>query len=325
MISVALCTYNGAKYIKEQIQSILNQTMPVDEIVVCDDGSTDETLQIINRIKERTLVKIRVFCNETNLGVSANFQKAIDLCCGDIVFLSDQDDVWFPHKVKTVVECFETHPDKSVVFTNAELINGEGKLATTDKLFDRVGFSSKYRDYFDAGCELTVFYYCNHATGATMAIREKMEFSHFCSNEILHDEVIALMAVQKDALTYIEEPLMQYRLHGSQQMSIPDSICESEQRFNESYILNPEVHGTRIYRWTFPLSEKVLDYQRFQEQRIEIEHSYMGWAVALFNIRVFTTHYKKKCFVFMRYDVRKSIKYCLSRVKSVIGKINKKK
>ena len=64
--------------------------------------------------------------------------------------MSDQDDVWYPHKVKTIVEWFERHADKSVVFTNAELINGEGELATEDMLFDRVGFSKKYRDYFDA-------------------------------------------------------------------------------------------------------------------------------------------------------------------------------
>ena len=79
-LSVALCTYNGAKYIEEQILSIMNQTMPVDEIVVCDDGSTDETLQIINRIKEKSRVEIRVFCNDTTLGVCAIFQKAVDLC-----------------------------------------------------------------------------------------------------------------------------------------------------------------------------------------------------------------------------------------------------
>ena len=185
-LSVALCTYNGAKYIEEQILSILDQTMPVDEIVVCDDGSTDETLLIINRIKEKSLAEIRVFCNETKLGVCDNFQKAVDLCRGDIIFLSDQDDVWYPHKVKTIVEWFEQHADKSVVFTNAELVNGEGKLATADKLFDRVGFSKKYRVYFDAGCELSVFYYCNHATGATMAIKGKKVFpdivpTRFCT------------------------------------------------------------------------------------------------------------------------------------------------
>ena len=312
--SVALCTYNGAKYIEEQILSILNQTMPVDEIVVCDDGSTDETLQIINRIKEKSLVEIHVFCNDTTLGVCANFQKAVDLCRGDVIFLSDQDDVWYPHKVKSIVEWFERHADKSVVFTNAELINGEGELATEDMLFDRVGFSKKYRDYFDAGCELAVFYYCNHATGATMAIKGRKDFFPYCSNRILHDEVIALTAVLEGALGYIDEPLIQYRLHGSQQMSIPNSVCAAERRFNESCILNPEVHVSRSYRWVFPLSERVLNYQRFQKQRIEIEHSCMGCVVAVFNVKMYMTHYRKKCFTFMCYDMKKSMKYCFLRI-----------
>ena len=79
MLSVALCTYNGEKYIREQIESIINQTMLVDEIVVCDDGSTDDTLNVIKQINAETPVNIRIYQNETNLGVCANFQKAVKL------------------------------------------------------------------------------------------------------------------------------------------------------------------------------------------------------------------------------------------------------
>lgn len=79
-ISVALCTYNGSKYIEEQLRSILNQTMQVDEIVICDDGSRDDTIQIIEEVKKEALTDIRIYRNETNLGVCANFQKAVDLC-----------------------------------------------------------------------------------------------------------------------------------------------------------------------------------------------------------------------------------------------------
>ena len=121
--SVALCTYNGAKYIEEQIRSILDQTLPVDEIVVCDDGSTDETPQIVEEIAKDVSVDIHVYRNDNNLGVCANFQKAVDLCQGDIVFLSDQDDIWYPHKVKTIVDWFDNNPNKSVVFSNADLID----------------------------------------------------------------------------------------------------------------------------------------------------------------------------------------------------------
>lgn len=73
--------------------------------------------------------------------------------------------MWYPHKVKTIVEWFGQYPDKSVVFTNADLIDETGKSYTMDTLFDRVGFERDMREYFDSGCELPMFYYCNHATG----------------------------------------------------------------------------------------------------------------------------------------------------------------
>ena len=169
--SVALCTYNGAQHIRKQVESIISQTVPVDEIVICDDRSSDNTLHIIEQIQQQTHTNILVYRNETNLGVCANFQKAVNLCTGDIIFLSDQDDVWVPEKVKTIIDWFYLNPSKNVVFSDAILIDSDGHTIG-NSLFNRVGFSEEYRKYFDAGCELPVFY-CNHATGATMAIRGK--------------------------------------------------------------------------------------------------------------------------------------------------------
>ncbi len=97
--SVAMCTYNGESYLDEQLQSILEQTEPIDEIVICDDGSIDKTLSIIEKfIKAGT--PIRLILNQKNLGYTRNFEKAICLCSGDIIFLADQDDIWMPEKVK---------------------------------------------------------------------------------------------------------------------------------------------------------------------------------------------------------------------------------
>ena len=109
MISVALCTYNGAQFIREQLNSILCQTTNVDEIVICDDGSSDDTLSIINSYCSKTDI-IRVYQNQDKLGVSKNFQKAIDLCHGDLIFLSDQDDIWQANKVQTFVDYFNKTP-----------------------------------------------------------------------------------------------------------------------------------------------------------------------------------------------------------------------
>ncbi len=111
-VSVALITFNGAEYVSEQLQSIFEQTRPPDEIVIYDDGSTDDTLvvirQVINKLKKSTLVKI--FINERRLGYSQNFSRALSVCSGDYVFLSDQDDVWLPKKIEKVLGYFEQNP-----------------------------------------------------------------------------------------------------------------------------------------------------------------------------------------------------------------------
>ena len=92
MISVALCTYNGERYIRQQMDSILHQDETPDEIVICDDGSTDHTDEIVAEIVSQSMVPCYFYKNEKNLGYIHNFEKAISLCKGDIVFLSDQDN-----------------------------------------------------------------------------------------------------------------------------------------------------------------------------------------------------------------------------------------
>ena len=315
MLSVALCTYNGAKYIKEQVQSILSQTMPVDEIVVCDDGSTDETVALIEGLRERATARIRIYVNETNLGVSANFQKAVDLCEGEMVFLSDQDDVWYPHKVKTIVEWFGRHPDKSVVFTDADLIDDQGETFSDDRLFDRVGFEREFRTYFDAGCELPLFYNCNHATGATMALRNRLPFGPYCSKEILHDEVIALMAIQRHELGYIPDALIQYRIHGSQGMSVPHSVEEAKQRFDFMHLLDPIVSGERAGRWPFPLTEELEAYQEFLAWRATLQNGFWGFAKPYLHVAEYKRFYHKKHMDFCLYDAKVSLKRLLRRIK----------
>ena len=121
--SVALCTYNGEKFLKEQLDSILNQTVKVDEIVVCDDGSTDATVSILNSYKEAFPSIFRVYQNEKNLRSVKNFEKAISLCENEIIFLCDQDDVWKPEKVSVFLEKFRENTDVDVFASNAEIVD----------------------------------------------------------------------------------------------------------------------------------------------------------------------------------------------------------
>ena len=108
-ISVALCTYNGETFIDQQINSILNQTLKVDEIVVCDDISKDNTIKIIQEYSLKFPDIFKIYINESNIGSVKNFEKAISLCTGEIIFLSDQDDVWELNKVFIFKDYFENN------------------------------------------------------------------------------------------------------------------------------------------------------------------------------------------------------------------------
>lgn len=129
-ISIAMATYNGAKYLQEQLDSFLYQTRQPDELVVCDDGSTDATLDILEDFRQQAPFAVRVYRNEVNLGYIKNFEKALSLCTGDIIFLSDQDDVWLCKKIKQIEGIFLSDSSAMVVVndqfvTDADLCLGE--------------------------------------------------------------------------------------------------------------------------------------------------------------------------------------------------------
>src|SRR3954470_17842517 len=96
MFSVAMCTYNGARFLGEQLASVAAQTRPPDELVVCDDRSTDETASLVRDFAAAAPFRVRLHVNERNLGSTRNFERAVSLCEGDLIALSDQDDEWLP-------------------------------------------------------------------------------------------------------------------------------------------------------------------------------------------------------------------------------------
>ena len=104
-VSVVLCTYNGEKYIREQLESIVSQTYPIHELLIQDDCSTDATPLIIEEYKEKYPF-IRFYRNKNNLGFNRNFWKAFEKVTGDYIAISDQDDIWVPNKVKNVMAVF---------------------------------------------------------------------------------------------------------------------------------------------------------------------------------------------------------------------------
>lgn len=224
-LSVAMCTYNGALYVGEQLESILHQELKVDEIVVCDDNSNDSTINIVRDYSNKhPEVKWIIIHNSDNLGVCDNFAKAFSLCTGDIIFLSDQDDFWYPNKTRIICDWFCNNAEKEVVFTDADLIGDNGDTFLNGKtLFTSIGITPSVSSQLKDGWYPELFAYENCATGATMAFRRtilrEMTVSSSCNNKYnlpLHDIQLVYHALGKGTLGHINKVLMGYRIHREQ-------------------------------------------------------------------------------------------------------------
>lgn len=154
-ISIALATYNGAEYLQEQLDSFHGQTRLPDELVACDDGSSDSTLDILERFRRQAPFPVRICRNLTRLGFTGNFEKAINKCSGDLIFLSDQDDIWFEHKIEFLAKKFIENPDKQLLIHDGELVDENLASHGASKLSQILsGYGSA--DYLVTGA-LTVF------------------------------------------------------------------------------------------------------------------------------------------------------------------------
>jgi len=128
-ISIAMTTYNGEKYLQEQLDSLVAQTRQPDELVVSDDCSDDDTVRIIEAFAHQAPFEVRWYVNDENLGCTGNFNKVLHHCTGDLIFLSDQDDVWFDNKIEHI-ESIAREDDFNLVFINDAVLADE-TLKTT--------------------------------------------------------------------------------------------------------------------------------------------------------------------------------------------------
>ena len=218
-VSVALCTYNGEQFLREQLDSILNQTLAIDEIIICDDKSTDATISILKEYKEKYPTVFFIYENENTLRSVKNFEQAISLCTGDIIFLSDQDDIWVDIKVEKYCTFFNENPSIQVLASNGYCINEKSETSEKYSLWDIPEFLKEQNikiDYFK-----TITHLSNIATGATMALRKSFlpQILPFPSiKDLHHDEWIAMIASSKNAFELLNEKYFYYRIHENQQV-----------------------------------------------------------------------------------------------------------
>lgn len=199
-VSVAMATYNGGRFLPEQLRSLAGQELLPTELVVTDDGSTDGTPDLIEAFAASAPFQIRVHRNPERLGVLRNFEKALSLCSGDIVFLSDQDDVWLPAKIRTVVATFEANPEALVVLNDKIITDQELVPSGSTMLANIRGFGSPDSN-FVAGC-------------CAAFRRQWLDFTlPIPEGPPAHDSWLLGLAHRLGKVRIIEQPLQYYRRH----------------------------------------------------------------------------------------------------------------
>ncbi len=206
MISIAMATYNGEKYIKEQIDSIMNQTIQDFELVICDDCSTDNTLNIIHEYALND-PRFHIYLNEENLGFKKNFEKAISLCNGEYIALSDQDDIWTPDHLELLKTAIK---DKALACGNADLIDKDGNnMGTT--FWEQEAFDSIPSTNLDKAMSIILFR--SPYQGAAMMVRRNLLELALPIPQVYtyHDSWFALFACFCGGIACVDKPILKYR------------------------------------------------------------------------------------------------------------------
>lgn len=217
MISVCIATYNGAAYIKEQLESILLQIPLNSEVLVGDDGSFDETVEIIEKLQD---FRVKIIKNPKNLGYVSNFEKLIEMAAGDYIFLSDQDDIWPPGRVHRMISAMDKSESLLVVGAIDSFVGCVDSRSFFCGFDDRRD-STPCRNIFDMFVGRAVPYY-----GSAMLLSKDLK-SHalpFFSQKISHDIWIAFLANKLNSVSHLTDVVSFRRIHG-------DNVTNSNRSF----------------------------------------------------------------------------------------------
>ena len=242
-ISIAMAAFNGEKYIREQLESFGTQTVPPNEVVISDDDSSDKTVEIIEAFKARAKFEVNLLQNEDRIGYIANFANAISQCTGDIIFISDQDDVWFPEKIQKVCKILEEHTEVHCIVNDMELTDGSLKpWGVTRFTFARRMGAAGAAGEMIAGC-------------GTAITRQWRNFTLPFPLEMSYDAWIGQLAQRLGVLHLSEERLQYYRRHEANTSYIywrvnPSSLTKwlKGQDFRK-YLKGEVPHNFEAARW----------------------------------------------------------------------------
>jgi glycosyltransferase involved in cell wall biosynthesis len=266
-ISIAMCVRNGELHLQEQLDSIAGQTRLPNELIICDDQSSDSTCSVIETFATRAPFAVRLMVNERRLGTTKNFERAIKLCNGNVITLSDQDDVWSPSKLARIEAALLARPDAGLVFTNAEVVN-QNLVPLGYTLWESCRFTRAQQKMVKRGKAFEVMLVQCVVAGGVMAFRS--EFRDLvlpipCISRLVHDMWIACLISAVANVAILDEPLSKYRQHpkqqiGARKVGIRESITTARKTDATVYLIEAE----RFER----LHERLLSFGKTRRTRI---------------------------------------------------------
>jgi glycosyltransferase involved in cell wall biosynthesis len=220
---VAMCVYNGGRYLETQLQSIANQTELPQLMAIIDDASTDGSWELLKQWAVAAPFRVTLRRNEQNLGVVRNFEKAACMLLEevDVLFFSDQDDEWFPDKLATILDAFEKDSELGLIHSDAEMVGPADELLGI-RLFDALKITEKEKADVAAGKAYRSYVKRNLVTGAASAVRSSVLRRAVPFSQLwIHDEWIAFTAALCSRVRLLDRPLMKYRLHSMNTVGLP--------------------------------------------------------------------------------------------------------
>lgn len=286
MISVVLCCYNGEKYIKQQLESIYNQSQKVDEVLIYDDGSSDNTINICKTfIKDNNLNGWNLIINKKNCGVYLNFIKGCTEAQGDIIFLADQDDIWHYNKVEVMAKCFNANNKILSLATGFKRIDSKGNILS-EKVKHPYRKNNGLRKI-----KLGEFLKFYNYLGMTMAIRKSF-LKNFLYNigygekqrkekYLTHDIALNFYAVLLNGMFFLDKELVTRRTHLESTSNINNhnfklNIIEKD-KVLEPFIINIKMYVV-VMEWLLALLDNkfnkekkiITKYYQFYDKRYQI-------------------------------------------------------
>ena len=235
--SIALCTYNGEKYLQEQLDSLASQTRLPDELVVCDDFSTDKTIEILEAFAKTAPFSVQLFQNEQNLGFNRNFENASLKCIMDVIFFCDQDDIWEPEKIQSYMELFESDAQTGFVISDSK-INNESMVSL---LISSGLLAKNFRSYALKSNFIPVACRYQSWSGHSIGFLRKYNRILFplpafiLETNTYYDHWIFTILYSISSGKYIDRLLTNHRTHSQSAVSVENQrqISQMEQRVKE--------------------------------------------------------------------------------------------